>query len=206
MDLDHWTALALFAMITSITPGPNNFMLLNSGTNFGVRRSIPHLIGISIGFPTMLVLLCVGILPVLILQPSVLLAIKAIGMAYLAYLAWRIATATHVGLGDNTSAKPLSLWQGALFQWVNPKAWVVAAGALSSYLSPQFSLVAQLTLMAGIFLLMAFSCCGVWLLFGQSLQRWFAQPMRLRWFNRGAALVLLLSLFPELEELVAQLA
>lgn len=197
---DTYWGIILFAIVTSGTPGPNNLMMLSSGSNFGMRRSLPHLLGISIGFPVMLLILSIGSMPILMLNPQVLSAIKIIGMCYLLYLAWRIANSSvddHV-LESKKIAKPLTCFQSALFQWANPKAWIVAAGAVSTYLIPNQMLSHHMVWVVLIFVAAGFLCCGSWLLMGRHLRLLLKRPLYLRIFNYVAAGLLVCSMIPEL--------
>lgn len=125
-------AIALFAFSSGITPGPNNIMLMTSGVNFGIRLSLPHLAGICIGFPCMVLAIGLGLSAVFQAYPLLHLIIKYVGIAYLLYLAWLIANSSSRMEGKQT-AKPLSFVQAAAFQWVNPKGWIMAVGAIATF-------------------------------------------------------------------------
>ena len=129
--------LALFALVSSITPGPNNVMLATSGLNFGFRRTIPHLLGVSIGFTLMVFLVGVGLGSVFQQVPALYTVLKYAGAAYLLYLAWKIANAGEMKDGVSR-ARPMTFLQAAAFQWVNPKAWVMAVGIIATYTPPSF--------------------------------------------------------------------
>ena len=136
--------LALFALVSSITPGPNNVMLATSGLNFGFRRTIPHLLGVSIGFTLMVFLVGVGLGSVFQQVPALYTVLKHAGAAYLLYLAWKIANAGEMKDGVSR-ARPMTFLQAAAFQWVNPKAWVMAVGIIATY-TPQASFFANLVI------------------------------------------------------------
>jgi threonine/homoserine/homoserine lactone efflux protein len=136
MSLETILAFSLFAFVTSVTPGPNNLMLLASGVNFGFRRTIPHIFGISTGFLVLVLAVGFGLGEVFIRVPIAYQILKWVGAAYLLYLAWNIANSGPPGEGSGeqvSCAKPMSFWGAAAFQWVNPKAWVMAIGAFSTY-------------------------------------------------------------------------
>jgi threonine/homoserine/homoserine lactone efflux protein len=116
----------LFGVIAAVTPGPNNVMLTTTGLNFGIRRGIPHLLGICIGFPVMLALIGLGFGTLFQLYPILHEVIKIIGIIYLLYLAWKIASARG-GVGEVSQSKPINFWQSAAFQWINPKAWIMGS-------------------------------------------------------------------------------
>src|SRR5262245_46020938 len=133
MSLELIFAFVLFAFVTSVTPGPNNMMLLASGVNFSVRRSLPHMLGISLGFMVLVMAVGLGLSQVFQQVPVLYTLLRYIGAAYLLYLAWKIAGS---GAPDADSAekraKPFTFLQAAAFQWVNPKAWVMAIGAITT--------------------------------------------------------------------------
>ncbi|MGL5395934.1 MAG: LysE family translocator, partial [Shewanella sp.] len=155
-------AIALFAFSSGITPGPNNIMLMTSGVNFGVKRSIPHLMGISLGFPTMILAIGLGLSTVFQAYPIIHQVIKVIGIVYLLYLSWLIANSSSKMEGKSI-AKPFSFLQAAAFQWVNPKGWIMAVGAIATFTSVQHDLTPQVITIATVFLCVAFPCAVVWL-------------------------------------------
>ncbi|MEO6716632.1 MAG: LysE family translocator [Novosphingobium sp.] len=188
-----------FAFVSSITPGPNNLMLMTSGINFGFRRTIPHMLGVGIGFTLMIVLIGLGIAEVLKAVPSAFIAIRGASVAYLLYLAWNLARSAPPA-GDDRSAsppKPLSFLQAALFQWVNPKAWAMALTAVSAYTS-RHNPVASVLVVAAVFGLINLPCVSSWTIMGVKLRILLADPAKLRLFNIGAALVLVATLYPML--------
>jgi len=195
--LDNLLALASFAFVSSITPGPNNLMLMASGTNFGFARTIPHLLGVGIGFVVMLVLVGSGIAIVFEQVPAAGLALKVLSVAYLLYLAFKLATAkppSADGVGA-PARRPLTFLQAAAFQWVNPKAWAMALTAVSAYV-PADDRGWGLVAVALVFGMVNLPSVGVWTLMGVRLRRWLEDPRKLRAFNVTAALLLLASLYP----------
>ena len=199
MTAELLLAFVLFAFVTSVTPGPNNTMLLASGANFGLRRSLPHMLGISLGL--MLLVLAVGLgLGQLFEQvPLFYSLLRYFGAAYLLYLAWKIARA---GAPDSTgarSAKPFSFLQAAIFQWVNPKAWIMAIGAITTY-TPQENFLTNVVLIAALFALVNCPTMSVWTVAGSLLRTWLNDPRILRRFNIGMALLLVTSLYPILAD------
>ena len=189
-------ALTLFAFAASFTPGPNNLMLLASGANFGFRRTVPHMLGVGVGFVLLLGCVGLGLGALLTAMPSLHLALKLAGASYLVYLAWRIAGAG--GPGDAASrGQPMSFMQAAAFQWVNPKAWVTCFAATAAYTDPVWPL-ASVGLIAAVFFIVNIPSISVWTGFGVMLRTWLAQPGRLRIFNLTMAGLLLASLWPML--------
>src|SRR5690606_6658477 len=121
MPLETFLALVLFAFTTSITPGPNNLMLLASGVNFGFRRTIPHMLGIGVGFFSLLIGVGLGLGALLESIPVLYVALKFAGGTYMLFLAWKIATSRTIGESKGTKTRPMKLREAAVFQWVNPK-------------------------------------------------------------------------------------
>ncbi|WP_273025043.1 LysE family translocator [Rheinheimera sp.] len=198
-----WT-LVFFAFATSITPGPNNIMIMSSGVNYGVQRSLPHMAGIQLGFLLMLLAVGAGAGLVLQQQPMLHTAIKLLGSVYLLYLAWKIATARPQQI-ETGSSKPLSFIQALAFQWVNAKAWVMITGAIAAFTSLQGVYWQQLALIALVFLLVGLPCTGSWLLFGAALKRLLTAPTHRQWFNRVMGTLLALSVLPPLWQALSAL-
>ncbi len=204
-------ALCLFAIATSITPGPNNIMLLASGVNFGFRRTLPHTLGISGGFFALLVCVGFGLGFLFTTFPVLQLALKIVGSAYMLYLALRIATSRSLsqespeeknqkekGQLENVEARPLSAMAAVLFQWVNPKAWVMAVTSMSLYTSSQQP-VGSTLIVAAVFSLLNWPCVCSWALFGSALRGFLSDPARLRWFNFAMGALLAASIILLLE-------
>lgn len=188
--------LVVFSLVSSITPGPNNLMLMASGANFGFRRSIPHMLGVSLGFTFMVLLVGVGLVQVFDRFPMSYTILKVVSVVYLLYLAWKIGSAAPIEESGDDAGTPFTFVQAALFQWVNPKAWTMALTAISVY-SPSQSLTA-IAFVAAIFGLINAPCIGVWTTMGQQLQRVLTNPARLRAFNVFMAVLLVASLYPVL--------
>jgi len=191
----------LFALTAAITPGPNNIMIMASGVNFGTQRSLPHLLGISIGFPVMIVLIGLGFGVVFQKFPVAHEAIRIIGIVYLIYLAWRIANAAKQTEAQKP-ARPFTFLQSALFQWVNPKAWIMASSAIAAYTSIGNDIFLEVLLIAFIFFLVAFPSAGSWLVFGAAMQQFLQKPIYQHAFNISMALLLIASIIPVMLELI----
>ena len=197
MNSALWLAASLFAVVSLITPGPNNTMVLSSGLNFGLRRTLPHLLGICIGFGLMQVLVGLGLHGLLGQYPVLLELLRYVGGAYMLWLAWTLAHAHRAPEASQSRARPLGFWGAAAFQWVNPKAWVMCMTAMSTYLPANASL-SQVLLLGSLFALMGLPCVGCWAAFGSGMRRFLHDPRMLRLFNRSMALALVLSLYPML--------
>lgn len=195
MTIELLTALFTFALVTVITPGPNNLMLMASGANFGFRRTLPHMLGIGIGFPTMIFLVGIGIMQVFDLWPLSYTILKVFSVAYLLYLAWKIANAAPPK-ESTTEGKPLTFLQSAAFQWVNPKAWSMALSAITLYASSRD--LPAVMWVAGVYVCVSFLSTTGWTVLGQQMRRILNSPTRLRVFNILMALLLVATLIPVL--------
>jgi threonine/homoserine/homoserine lactone efflux protein len=195
MTPESLIALAVYAFATSASPGPNNMMLLASGVNFGFRRTVPHMLGIGIGFTVMIVLVGLGLVGVFTAWPPARVVLQAVSVVYMLWLAWKIAHAAPPAEGG-AAGRPLTFLQAGGFQWVNPKAWAMALTAIAVYAPAQDP--ATVLLVAAVFGAVNLPCVSSWAVLGMALRRWLADPVRLRWFNLGMAGALVLSLYPVL--------
>ncbi|KIC21582.1 LysE family translocator [Leisingera sp. ANG-Vp] len=193
MTYELLTALALFAFVSSITPGPNNLMLMASGANFGFRRTIPHMLGVALGFVFMVLLVGAGLVQVFDAFPVSYTVLKAVSVVYLLWLAWKIANAAPVE-AKGGAGTPMTFLQAAAFQWVNPKAWAMALTAISAY-TPDQTLTAIL-LVGVIFGAINLPSVGSWTVLGQQMARFLTSPRRLTLFNWTMAVLLVASLYP----------
>lgn len=198
--MDVFFAVLFFAFSTTITPGPNNIMMLSSGVNYGVKASLPHFFGICFGFPLMVLLVGLGFGVVFERVPSLHLWIKLVGVLYLLWLAWKIGSSTPSRI-EGSDAKPFSFLQASLFQWVNGKAWIMASGAVAAFTSVSGQAWWDVLQITAAFLLVSFPCVGLWLCFGALLRSILNQALYQRLFNWTMALLLLLSIAPVLSEL-----
>ena len=181
--------LTLFVLSATLTPGPNNVMLLASGANFGVRATGPHMLGISVGYPVMVVAVGLGLGTVFEQLPVLHDIMRWAGCAYLLWLAWKIATAA--GMGEAKSrGRPFTFLQAAGYQWVNPKAWIMAIGAFSVYSTPDMAPLPQALLFGAVFLAAAAPSCGIWAAFGSVIGRLLQSTRALRIFNGVMAALL----------------
>lgn len=196
MNIEILPALALFAFVSSVTPGPNNLMLMASGANFGFWRTIPHMLGISIGFLVLLLLTGAGLVQVFDRFPVTYTILKVISVAYLMFLAWKIANAAPVEKQAD-AGRPMTFLQAAAFQWVNPKAWAMALTAITVYVADGG--VLMLVAAAVLFALVNLPSVTVWTVLGQQMARILTNPARLRTFNWTMAALLIASLYPLLQ-------
>ncbi|APG85023.1 transmembrane protein [Sinorhizobium americanum CCGM7] len=197
MQADTLLALFLFAFTTSITPGPNNMMLFASGVNFGFARTIPHMLGIGGGFFLLLIAVGLGLGALLHSVPLLYTGLKFAGGAYLVWIAWKIGSSRSLGEGK-AGAAPMTFLRAAAFQWVNPKAWVMAVSAMATYTSGE-SYLASVLVVGLVFALVNVPSVSTWVGFGSALRQWLSEPVRLKWFNITMAVLLVVSLWPMLK-------
>lgn len=202
--MEFYLAILLFTTTASITPGPNNIMIMASGVNFGIRRSLPHVFGICLGFPVMVIALGLGLGAIFESIPILHDIIKILGVAYLLYLAWLIASSSPFEEAASP-VMPLRFDQAVLFQWVNPKAWVMATGAISAYTTVGDTL-AQVLFIAFAFLITAGPSVMIWLMFGAGLKRYLDNALHNRIFNIIMGLLLVTSMLPVINSLVDRYA
>ncbi len=195
MTLDLLLALAGFAFVTSITPGPNNLMLMASGANFGLRRTVPHALGVALGFTVMAAVMGLGLGALFHSLPWARPALTVLAVLYMLWLAWKIATAAPPREGA-AAGRPLTFLQAAGFQWVNPKAWMMAIGAMTVYAPGGEPW--RIALVAGVFGAVNLPSVGCWAFAGTQLRRLLTNPARLRAFNWTMAALLVASLVPVL--------
>ena len=202
MPLDRALPFAVFFFVMTVTPGPNNVMLLASGLNFGLRRTFPHMVGIVIGLMTLIVAVGLGLGQVFRQFPAVQIVLQIVGTAYLVWLAWRIANAAAPEAGQDAS-RPMTLIEAALYQWLNPKAWLMAISAIANYVEPG-TLQATLVAMSVIIAVVCPPGMVPWVVGGVLLRSALQDSRTRRVFNWVMALLLLASLWPVVADLVAR--
>ncbi|CEJ10201.1 Cysteine/O-acetylserine efflux protein [bacterium YEK0313] len=189
-------AFATYAFVTSITPGPNNTMLLASGANFGFGPTVPHIFGISLGFAAMVLAVGLGAGALFVAFPLAHDILRYGGAFYLMVLAWRLAR-SGAGEAAAAGARPLTFLEAAAFQWVNPKAWIMAVGAVATY-TPEAGYLLNVVIVTIVFALINGPCVSIWAGFGTALRGVLSKPVHLRVFNVAMALLLVASLYPML--------
>ncbi len=211
MTTQFLLAIFLFCFASCATPGPNNLMLLASGVNFGFRRTLPHMMGINFGFGVMVFLVGLGLAQLFQLYPALHSIMKWGSVAFMLYLSWKIATADAPQASSNKASEanpladqatkgsqPMQWWQAALFQWINPKGWVMALSAISAYVPQENGLASMphLLLLALMFIVVNIPVGMAWTLFGVRLRAWLEDDAQRRAFNYVMAMLLVLSLAP----------
>jgi threonine/homoserine/homoserine lactone efflux protein len=179
---------ATYAFVMSITPGPNNVMLTAAGAKFGLRRTVPHILGVSCGFGALVAAMCGGLGILFTRWPQVHGALKWLGAAYLLFLGWQLLRAA--GPGAASAGKPVTLAEAAMFQFVNPKAWIIAVTAATLFLPPQLGQVLASGYVTSIVTLVNLPCITVWAIFGSSLGLVLKRPVARRIFNWVMAVAL----------------
>ncbi|WP_416396452.1 LysE family translocator [Allohahella sp. A8] len=191
-------AIVLFAITMTGTPGPNNIMIMTSGLNYGIRRSLPHFFGICIGTAVLVFSVGMGLGALFSEYAWLHTGVKILGVSYLLFLAWKIANAAAPVRPDADAefvslGTPLTFFQAVLFQWVNPKAWIISIGAIAAFTTGDQSLFLQVGVIATIMLVCAHPCVAMWLVFGYSLRNLLADPVKRRMFNWTMAVLLVAS-------------
>ncbi len=187
--------LVLFALAMCFTPGPNVVMVTASGANFGFRRAIPHMLGISVGFGTMTLASGLGLAGLFQAEPRLHTALKYAGAVYLLYLAWRIANAA-VTTDGSKRARPIGFAEAMLFTWTNPKAWVSVIGALATFTAASADMLWQVSVITAVMAAACLASCAVWAAFGVAIGRYLHSPRARTAFNWSMAGLLVLSLIP----------
>jgi len=185
-----------FAFATAMTPGPNNFMLLSSGLTFGYKKTLAHIIGVMVGFPIMIMAVGLGLGSVFTMYPFVYDVLKVVGILYLLWMAWKIATSSSSMVTSDKVKKPFTLLQAMLFQWVNPKAWVMVITAMGSFITVKEDAFLQVLFIAFTYLCIGFLSTNFWALGGVYLQRFISNVQSIKIFNIVMAVLIVLSVVP----------
>lgn len=197
MTYEILLALIAFSFASSITPGPNNLMLMASGANYGIRRTIPHMLGISLGHAFMVTMVGVILLQVFVTYPILNVLLKILSISYMLWLAWKVANALPPE-AKSVTGSPLTFLQAAAFQWVNPKAWFMAITAITNYAPKDDGVWIGALTVAAVFAATNLPSVSVWAWIGVQVRRFLDTPRRLRVFNITMAILLVLSLIPVL--------
>ena len=197
MTLDYLLALTTFCLVTSLTPGPNNIMLMASGINYGVRRTLPHAAGILVGWPLMVLLVALGLGRIFEIVPAAYTVLKILSSLYILWLAWRIATARPAEEGAVKAGAPMTFLGAAAFQWVNGKAWIMAVSSIAAFALTS-NYLASVAVIVATFALMSVLSSTSWTLFGAGLRNILTHPRYFRPINILLGLSLVASLWPML--------
>jgi threonine/homoserine/homoserine lactone efflux protein len=198
MSPSLFAGFLVFAIVSSATPGPNNLMMMASGSIHGLKRTLPHMAGVVLGFGAMTFLIGLSVAGVSKILPWLYPILRWGAAAYILYLAWRLATAKGAGTAS-AAVRPMSFLGAVAFQWINPKAWVMALGAVTTY-AEHGRLLADAALIAATFMLVNVPCALTWTAFGVNIRRWLKKPSHLKAFNWTMAALLAASLYPLITE------
>lgn len=190
----EFLTVILFAIVATLTPGPNNALIMGSSVNFGIYRSVPLLLGMCLGFPALILFSGFVIGAILRYVPSFYLYLKIIGSLYLLYLAYKIFKVRELVMGTRVQS-PLGFFHGAAFQWVNPKSWIVAISAMSSYSIFSDRTIVNAAILSAVFICVSICCVGSWMVAGEAIRRLLNTEERIVWFNRVMAILLVFSVF-----------
>ncbi len=196
MNFSLLAGLFVFSIVSAFTPGPNNLIALATGANHGYRKTLPHILGVCLGFGIMLALMGAGLGALLQAYPLAFVILKYAALAYLLFLAWKIGTSKGFHEGAKQE-KPMTFLGSAAFQWINPKAWVAAITVVTNFTEPS-AFWPSLILDGVINIVIAFCAVSSWTLFGTVVKRWLSSPGRLKVFNWSMAALLVLSIIPSL--------
>ena len=179
---------ATYSFVMSITPGPNNVMLTASGATFGFRRTIPHILGISLGCGVQLLAVCAGLGAAFARWPELQTALRWIGALYLLFLGVRMLGSGPAG--ERSSPRPITFVEAALFQFLNPKAWIMTLTAATLFLPHDLGMLDTAAYMLFVMVIMNMPCIAIWALFGSSLRRFLERPASRMGFNAAMAVAL----------------
>ena len=194
MDHQQLIALFTFAFVMIVTPGPNNIMLMTSGANVGFMKTLPHMLGVTVGFSAMVMLIGLGLVGIFDAFPVLHTVLQVISGGYLLYLAYAIATSSAPTERGDDQYRPLTFWMAVSFQWVNPKGWSMALSTVTLY-NPSGNWQG-IAIIAAVYAMVNLPSTGMWTLAGQKLQRVLTHPARLRVFNYAMAALLVASTVP----------
>lgn len=201
MSHELFLSLLAFAFVSAMTPGPNNTMLLASGVNFGFFQTRAHILGVVIGFTVLLLAIALGVGRLLVLVPGLYSVLRIISIAYLLWLAWRIGSAGATDPVVSGEARPMTFMEAALFQWVNPKGWMVCLSVAANYIRPE-TLWSDVATLATVITIVSAISASSWAFFGSSLRPLLQNERSMRVFNVVMAVALVASLWPIVKEMI----
>ena len=188
MAFEAFLSLVVLAVVTTWTPGPNNAMVASSGANFGLRRTMPHILGIALGFPLMILIVGLFLGQLFATSPTLQVAVRWFGAAIMIWLAWKIAIAGGISSARG-EPRPFRFTEAAAFQWVNPKAWAMSIAVTSQFITTA-NAITVIPIISAVYIVAAMTGTVSWAAFGTTMQRWLTTPVRMVWFNRIMALLI----------------
>lgn len=194
VDLQLLALMAAYSLVTSISPGPNNTVLLTLSARFGHRGARAHLVGMVVGLSAMVIAMSAGLGAFFAAYPAVYQVMKYVGFAYVLYMAWRIYRSAIPQPGED-AGPPATVWRSTLFQWVNPKAWIVIATFVTAYIPVDLG-PWGIALALGMFIGFTMPGAVVWVFVGRLIARWLTTPRSQKMFTTVMALALVASMVP----------
>lgn len=188
----NYFALVLFIISVSFTPGPNNFLLLSSGIKFGLRRTLKHIMGILVGFPLMLIILGILFHYISSINPTLFYIFSYIGIVYLLYLAYKIILSDN-SIKEDPNHQPITFMQAVLFQWVNPKAWIMILSVLSTFITSHDQYFEKLLIITTLFILLGTINCFMWATLGTFIKKRLSHKQHVRYINALLGFMLFLA-------------
>lgn len=193
--LDLIITYSIFVFATSGTPGPNNIMLAASGANFGVRASLPHVLGVRIGLMVMMLMVGLGLGSLFENYPIIHVVMRYVGVAFMLYLAFKIAKTKRVSNDGKSKIKPMSFINAALFQWVNPKAWITLISAVVTFIPSDDNKMTVLTILIVVHFIVGFPTTFAWAVFGREIGRFLKSDRAFAIFNYVMSALLVITVF-----------
>ena len=185
-------SIALFWFVAAYTPGPNNVVASYSGFNFGIIKTIPHILGVTLGFTSLVFLLTIGLINIFKLFPIIQVVMKYLGTLFLIYLAYKIATSTKSD--DPKKQNPVKFIETFLFQYLNPKGVTVAIIVVSTYVELGENYINYATQVVVLALLFSSTSITLWTFIGKFLRKFATNEKFIKYFNYVMSSLLLLSI------------
>jgi len=190
-------SITIFILTTHITPGPTNIILLSSVLSFGYKKSIPFMIANIISYPLMMAFTAFGMGIFLIQNPMIMLFLKVIGVMYLFYMAWKIINSSSSYEDENyIRAKPFTFWQGLIYPWINPKAWIVYSSTLSIYVTSSDKSFLQIVIIILLIFISMIITTYIWSFGAEVLKQFIKNKAFIKKVNISMAVLLVLSIIP----------
>jgi threonine/homoserine/homoserine lactone efflux protein len=186
-------SITLFGIVIAFTPGPNNFVAFYSGFNFGIKRTFPHIIGVTLGFPSLILCLALGLINIFKLYPLIQEILKYLGTLFLIYLAYKISFSGSTNQ-ENKNKNPIKFIETFIFQFLNPKGVIAAVIVVSTYIDPGENFVNYTTQILVLALLVSVTSITLWTFMGKFLRKFATNQKFINYFNYVMSLLLLLSI------------
>ena len=186
-------SIILFGIVAAYTPGPNNFVAFYSGFNFGIKRTLPHIFGVTFGFPFLLLCMALGLINVFKLYPLIQEILKYLGTLFLIYLAYKISFSGSVS-GENKNKNPVKFIETFIFQFLNPKGVIASVIVVSTYIDTGENFVSYTTQIIILAFIVSVTSITLWTLMGRFLRKFATNQKFINYFNYAMSLLLLTSI------------